>query len=471
MAHSDDSLNDDRNGAADISSVTGEPQHGTSGDEPHGKKNDPAMEALSEAMRLSFVLLRILMVLFVALFLLTGIDTVESAQKGIVKVFGVPVRVVGPGIVFNWPYPAGEVEKVGTEVRTLPVDDFWFEVKEGDASRDLSEMGFSAKGLRPGWDGYMLTGDRNIVHMEIVCRYRIENALAYVRHVTDPEKVMRTAICDAVVQAAATRRSDALLRDPTSFQLEVKERVQKRLDRLMDTETGHHGIRIGEIQVERKTWPLAAFDAYEEAQKAEAKKRGAVDKAKSEARGMTGVVGETAFITLVGEPWKSPVVVYERTTEPLDDPRKSVVSLVPGRDAAADGIRPYNLLGRIETAEKDGRNDEAAALRAAAEALLDGYLVSGDVRAAIENAEAERKKIVQRAKARSILFTRLQSAASGGGSAALKDKLWLDLMDEVMSDGFEKKFILHRGSKVLYISEDPDVSREIREARRKRDTD
>lgn len=470
MAQSDDSVNDDRNGAA-APTVTEESRQGANADEPRGKKNDPAMEALSEALRLSFVLLRILMVVFVILFLLTGIDTVESAQKGIVKVFGVPVRVVGPGIVFNWPYPAGEVEKIGTDVRTLPVDDFWFEVREGDASRDLSDMGFSADGLRPGWDGYMLTGDRNIVHMEIVCRYRVENALAYVRHVTDPERVMRTAICDAVVQAAATRRSDALLRDPTSFQLEVKERAQKRLDRLMDTETGYHGIRIGEIQVERKTWPLAAFDAYEEAQKAETEKRGAVDKAKSEARGMTGVVGETAFIALVGEPWKTPAVVYERTTEPLDDPRQSVASLAPGRAAASGRIRPYNLLGRIEMAEAAGRDGEAAALRAAADTLMDGRLVSGDVRAAIENAEAERKKIVQRARARSILFTRLQSAAAGGGSPALKDKLWMDLMDEIMSAGFEKKFILHRGSKVLYISEDPDVSRDIREARRRRDTD
>jgi len=459
------------------------------------EQSDSAMEALSEALRLSFVLLRVLMVVFVGLFLLTGVDIVDSSQKGIVKIFGDPVRDVGPGLVFNWPYPVGEIEKVGTKMRTMNIDRFWMNVKKGEEAKKYSDRTYNTSGLEPGMDGYVITGDRKIVHLKLECRYRVRDAVAYVRFAADPglseedrksleEKfyeqtreerieearnmMIEVAVNNAVVYCAATRRSDVLVRDLSDFLADVKKRTQQQLDDLMG---GERGVEISEIQVREKIWPLAAYDAYQSALKAVSKKNELINQAEAEARKIAGVAGETAFIALAGEPWRDPDKVRQRTSLPLDSPLEAAMKLAEGEARFYQGwIRPYNLLGRLEIAEDQGRESEAEKLRAAAGYLIASSLVTGEARSLIDEAEADKKKIVQRVKAQEDLFNRLREMARGGTGDLLKHQLWMKLVEEILSEGIEKKFFLPGGGKiVIRIADDPEVEKDIRATLRKKD--
>ena len=133
-------------------------------------------------------------------------------------------------------------------------------------------------------------------------------------------------------------------------------------------------------------------------------------------------------------------------------------------------IRPYNLLGRLEIAEDQGRESEAEKLRAAAGYLIASSLVTGEARSLIDEAEADKKKIVQRVKAQEDLFNRLREMARGGTGDLLKHQLWMKLVEEILSEGIEKKFFLPGGGKiVIRIADDPEVEKDIRATLRKKD--
>src|SRR5918993_1880 len=73
--------------------------------------------ALSDALRSSFVIVKILMVALVILFFFSGIFTVPSGQRAIILRFGKPVGVgeqqlLGPGLHWSFPSPIDEVVRI-----------------------------------------------------------------------------------------------------------------------------------------------------------------------------------------------------------------------------------------------------------------------------------------------------------------------------------------------------------------------
>ena len=75
---------------------------------------DAGSQALSDALRSSFAIVRVIMVLLVVVFFASGVFTVPSQEKAIVLRFGRPVgsgeeRLLGPGLHWSFPYPIDEV--------------------------------------------------------------------------------------------------------------------------------------------------------------------------------------------------------------------------------------------------------------------------------------------------------------------------------------------------------------------------
>src|SRR5437016_6372201 len=71
---------------------------------------DAGTQALSEALRSSFVIVKILMAGLVILFICSGVFTVPSQKKAIILRFGKPVgtgekMLLEPGLHWSWPYP------------------------------------------------------------------------------------------------------------------------------------------------------------------------------------------------------------------------------------------------------------------------------------------------------------------------------------------------------------------------------
>ena len=145
---------------------------------------DPAAKSLTNALTVSFSILKIIMVILVVLFVLSGVFKVESYEQAIVLRFGkIRGEPVGPGFSFGFPSPIDEVIKIPVkEAQTLAIDSLWYfqtkEEKLGGAERQ------PGKTLKPNIDGYCLTRndslvgeagmDYNIVHSKWVLTYRID---------------------------------------------------------------------------------------------------------------------------------------------------------------------------------------------------------------------------------------------------------------------------------------------------------
>ncbi|MCD4825351.1 MAG: hypothetical protein K8S55_12210 [Phycisphaerae bacterium] len=419
---------------------------------------DPAIQSLADALRVSFRLLTVLMFIFLGLFLYTGIESIQPHQKGVCKVFGKVTDVKSEGFVLNWPFPVGQIEIVDMQEQRMTIDNFWMHETAKDKLRELSQRSRANKGLSPGFDGYLLTGDRNLIHIRMECTYRVQDALAYVSTVKDPKKLLRTVLCQAAIQAAAVRTADAMQIDPTGFRDDVLRDAQTQIDKLIPPgqERGH-GIYITSVLVpaDGKTWPLAAFTAYERANAAKSEKEKLINQAIGKAKEMAGVIGEKHFIELVGEPWKVGGQVEKKAT--------GDVNLIGQYAKAYDKLAAAKSAGKstpVTIAELEKRVEQ---LHDKIAITLTSATTGGDVSKIIAEAEADKTRTIQNARKRARQFTELHEKYLQAPELFL-EKTWANVLDEILNAPTATKWMLSPGDKgmVIHLNRDPKTVQEIR---------
>ena len=428
---------------------------------------DAAMKSLADALRVSFKLLSFIMVLFVVLFLATGIEGIEPHEIGIVKVFGKVTGVAKEGLTYNWPFPMGEIELVNIQERRVSIENFWMFEKAAEKGRDLSSRRRGKGGLKPGQEGYLMTADRSLIHIKFDCTYRVQNPLPFEGKLIDPETVLRSILCEEAVAAAATRAADVLQSEHMDFFREIKINTQMRLDELMDIAPGEpQGIVITNVLLPQgqrsKTWPLAAYTAYEKTQSAKAAKENMISGAMEEA---TKILVETAgadrYRALVGDP------------AGLGGTASSVV----------DGKEDYDLIGQyskaqeeLDAAKASGKKPEVIAeYKKKSDILLqriDDNLTSvttgGMVAKIIADARSTKTITIQNAVKRGNTFDKLYSDYSKAPELFLQTE-WANTIDQIFSQPTVRKEYVTVGESglVLPVSQDPMITREIRNYIRK----
>ncbi len=163
-----------------------------------GDAVDQGMTAVVGALRYLFVGLRVLiLVLLVSFFFgaFLGIENfggffhIEEHEEGMLFRFGRlrPVTVegetrdvFGSGVLrWRWPYPVDEVERIDTQRPiSLETRHFWPQASAMDPMSAAAAASME-QGLRPGYDGYLLTGDTNIMHMTWRITYRVVDPKTY----------------------------------------------------------------------------------------------------------------------------------------------------------------------------------------------------------------------------------------------------------------------------------------------------
>ena len=433
-----------------------------------GSPGDPALASLSDALRVSFKLLSFIMILFVVLFLATGIEFIQPQEQGIVKVFGKVTKVARHGLVYNWPYPVGEIQKVGTQERRAAVDNFWlFETAE-DKLRPLSQRRRSTEGLRPGWDGYLLTGDRNLIHVKFVCTYRVADPLALASNIGDLGEIMRMVLCDAAIYSASTRTADAIQIDHTGFLGEVKVVAQRQIDSLMGVKPGRpHGVEITNVllpQTDAKTWPLGAYNAYEQAQRAKSEKQTAINQAIAQAKQtLIEAVGATHYAQLVGEPWENAAKQRRETLKGGNYNLIGQLGLAQDRQAKsyAASERELRQIEKLIARESD--------IRQQIDRTLMTTTVGGQASKIIAEAESEKTRTIQSARRRARRFEELLEQYRTTPKLFLK-KMWADAIDEAFRQETNQKHYFLPGVEtyVLQLNIDPKISQQIRSYERKK---
>jgi modulator of FtsH protease HflK len=197
--------------------------------------------------------------LMAVLYAASGITIVKPDEVALVLRWG---RLVGsatgleehgPGLLFVLPRPIDEVVRVKVKrVSELRVDAL------------SATKGWSAEStLDPLSEGYALTGDRNIVRVEMMARYRIRDPADWAFYGPDPDRVLRTEVSAAMVRSLGEMGVDSVLAEGRQ---DLADLVTKRTQEGLDA--AHSGLELTSLELTRLAPPAALaadFDAVQSA--------------------------------------------------------------------------------------------------------------------------------------------------------------------------------------------------------------
>jgi membrane protease subunit HflK len=306
------------------------------GEKPAADELDSAGKSLSEALRVSFIILKVIMVVLVLAFLVSGLRKVGSDEKALVLRFGKirgvgEKRVLGPGPKLLLPYPIHEVVKIPVEKTVnLTIDSFCYQLRPGELLGGPRSTTRIPPKLNPVIDGYCITRsdasqvtagstlgyDYNIIHCVWQLTYQVANAEQFFKNVYVEDvkpgqiyfDVMKNHIKpllealfeDAVVSAVVNYTVDDVMFDKVATVTDhVRKLLQGNLDKI------ESGIEVVSIQLEHKRWPRQVEGAFLLSLKARQDKGTKESEAKADAERIlneaAGPVGERLYEVLMGK--------------------------------------------------------------------------------------------------------------------------------------------------------------------------
>lgn len=178
------------------------PSHG-----PPARRN--AESAVLRGLRAAQGATRWLMAIFVIVFFASGITFVQPGEVALVLRLGrlhgeTPAdQVHPPGLLFAWPYPIDEVLRVPVKREgELILEDVWRSL-EGVAESDT---------INPLNEGYVLTGNQNVIQAKLVVKYRIDDPVDFRLRMNEPDRVLRNVTLSSLSRIVSGWKVDDVLR-------------------------------------------------------------------------------------------------------------------------------------------------------------------------------------------------------------------------------------------------------------------
>jgi membrane protease subunit HflK len=215
----------------------------------------------------------LLAITLIVISLWTAWFTIQPEETGIVQRFGAVIRTAGPGLHFKLP--------IGIEtVRTLPTarvlkEEFGFRtltaVPGGRTQYAANNQSFKNESL-------MLTGDLNVIDVQWIIQYRIEDPILYLFNVRNTPKTIRD-ITEAIMRRVVGNRlgSDVLTVARVEVSSEAKVEIQKVLS---DYKTG---VRLVTVELQDVTPPDSVKPAFNEVNEARQDREKTINQAQEQA--------------------------------------------------------------------------------------------------------------------------------------------------------------------------------------------
>lgn len=206
----------------------------------------------------------------------TSYYTVAPEGEAVVKRFGAVVRTAGPGLHAKWPFWIETQTFVPT--RRVLKEEFGFRtVSAGQRTQYRKSSAEQQESL-------MLTGDLNVIDVEWVVQYRIDNPDKWLHQVRNPEETIRD-VSEAVMRRVVGNRlgSEALTEGRPEIAAEVKEEMQTILeDGAPGGDDYNLGIHIGSVEMQDVTPPDPVKPAFNEVNKARQEKERLINEAEKQ---------------------------------------------------------------------------------------------------------------------------------------------------------------------------------------------
>ncbi|MEP3049845.1 MAG: protease modulator HflK [Erythrobacter sp.] len=245
---------------------------------------------------------------------------IQEKEQGVVKTLGNYSRTLGPGLKFTFPYP----------IESIDIEDV-----QGVRALNIPGTGESAK--------LILTGDQNLVDLNYIVRWNINNLEDYKFRLAEPIETV-SEVAEAAMRASVAEKS---LDDTFSgqgraeIQLAVRERMQETLD------TYGAGIAVLGVEIDRSDPPDQVVDAFRDVSVAEQNADGARNQAQGYAQQrLAQAQGEAEAFDKVYEEYRlAPQVTrqrlyYETIERVLAQTDKTIIE--------ADGVTSYLPLSEVQ---------------------------------------------------------------------------------------------------------------------------
>jgi membrane protease subunit HflK len=303
--------------------------------EPAVDELDAAGRSLSEALQISFIILKVIMIVLVLAFLASGFKTIDSNEQALVLRFGKirglgEKRLLGPGLHWIFPYPIDEIVKIPVETQVnLPIDSFWYFQTQSEILSGQMRPVRPDQPLKPLQDGYCITrgesqdesigsfagSDYSIVHSKWQLTYQIDDPERffintyiedikpgdiYFNVITESiEPLLKNLFEDSVVTALVNYTIDEAISSQDRIPKHVKRLLQGKLDKI------ESGIKVVSVQLTNSECPRQVKKAFEASTRASQESETEITNARTYAANTlneaSGPVAEKLFAALHDE--------------------------------------------------------------------------------------------------------------------------------------------------------------------------
>ena len=402
---------------------------------------DTANQSLADALKITYGLLRVAMIVLVILFLGSGIQSIKEGERGIRVTLGEQIRSnIEPGLSWSWPYPIGEIVRVGEGTVEMSVAKEFMPNIPGDQSDDAAMQIDIARfndssTLKPGSDGSNITADFNIAHTQWSVDYRRTDHSAFVTNIIPEQErlFMKAAVKRAVVHVLATVNIDDLLKNSSeSISGRVRAMAQETLNDL------DSGISIDRVVLTRKNAALSLrrkFSSVQTAAQTAGKAREDAMLLRDQMLNEVAGLGNGILINEINE--------YERLIElGMTDQAEAQLARI---DSILEG-RPVEMDGEIVQS-----------------------MVSGEISEMLTQAKSSASNRLSQAIAQLENF-RSKQAQFEANPKLMIARDWSSAMGEFLDKDFVSTIVLPRGvSAEMLINNDPDIAREQDRAKKRRE--
>jgi membrane protease subunit HflK len=170
----------------------------------------------------------------IAVWALTGFYKIDDAARGVVLRFGAYDRVSMPGLRWRVPWPVEALEKVNVTKR--------------------EEFPYKAR---------MLTGDENIIDIDLIVQYYRSDPQAYLFSVRDPEDTLRDVTRSAIRETVGKSNLDFVL---TTGRADIAERTKVLIQSTLDSYRA--GLTIFQVSLQKANFPSQVEASVQDAVKA-----------------------------------------------------------------------------------------------------------------------------------------------------------------------------------------------------------
>ena len=263
---------------------------------------DPANQSLREALRLSYRVLQVVILVLIVLFIFSGFTTVQTQETGVMLRWG---RIVGdggtealqPGAHFSiFPYPVGEFVIFEDKNRPFDLQRSLWPQHPGRTFEQAVENALITEYLQPRLafseqrrgQGYAITAEGDIVHLQLSGEYEIEVPVEFLQRIEisralptglDGERLVQLAMLRAATHSVAKTNLNRIVEMSEQEKYDIRAAAQQLIDR-----TGA-GVRITQINAPVSPTPaLAIRKADEELQQTRAAVGSQIERAQREAQ-------------------------------------------------------------------------------------------------------------------------------------------------------------------------------------------